>query len=220
VASKCGLEPDETSELAESVSIDLALRQSLKPITRGPTRLWLGDLCSTESRLALQVLGVKRVCTIASHKIDELWKKDGIEYMTAVVSPTSSIGAQLERCVTFLTATDSIVCCSSGIGVSTLVAAAVLVATSSEPMDAASALEAVRSVAVGDDERIDLSEDDRAELQSFCDAHAANATPTLKPSGPTAKRRRAADLNENSLELPTTRPLAARRLDRLESAEL
>ena len=69
-ASKCGLKPSETSELAWSVNSDFELRQNLKLVTHHPNVLWLGDLCSTESRLALHTLGgAARLsdCTLATH---------------------------------------------------------------------------------------------------------------------------------------------------------
>lgn len=167
------------AQLAEAVTSDFASRELflVKP------GLWLGALCSTESRLLLCHLEVKSICTLASHPIDELWSEDGIEYLTGIVSAVCPVRGQLDACVGFLRANEpdaAIVCCSSGIGVSALVASAV-VATCGV-MDAASAIESVRQ-AVGCT-ALDISPPDIADLRQFLSM--TPLTPTLRPSVPKA----------------------------------
>jgi len=149
-------------------------------VSKKPRTLWIGDLCCTESRLAVQTLGIKGVCTIASHGIDELWAADGVRYMTAIVTPTSSLSEQLEACISFLDShTPAVVCCSSGIGASALVAAAFLI-HSQPSLEPAKAIEAVRQATVGGG-RLDLSEEDLGALQRFATS-VATSTPPAAPS--------------------------------------
>jgi len=166
-AEASGLDMDAAVELAEDVDADFSSRE-FHLVSEHPHSLWVGDLCSIESRLAVRTLGIKGICTVASHAIDGLWAADGVAYQTAVVTPTQPLSASLEKCVQFLTShSPAVVCCSSGIGGSAVVAAAFLLATQPHT-DAVDALELVRHAAVHGG-RLDVSDEDIDALQAFAD---------------------------------------------------
>jgi len=180
-AEACGLDREEGEELGDSVRNDFESRD-FHLIAEQPFSTWLGDLCSTESRLAINTLGVKGICTIASHSIDELWAQDGVSYLTAVVTPTEPLGGQIEACVDFLAQhTPAIVCCSSGRGASAVVAAAFLLHTG-RAHSVAEALEAVRATAVADGS-LDISNEDMDALHHF-----HNSRPARTPAATSASK--------------------------------
>jgi len=180
-AEACGLLSEEGQELGESVHADFDSRE-FHLIAEQPYSTWLGDLCSTESRLAIRTLGIKGICTIASHSIDELWADDGVAYLTAVVTHSEPLGVHLEACVDFLAHhTPAIVCCSSGRGASALVAAACLLHTQrAQSVD--EALAAVRAATL-DESTLDISEDDMEALHHFSNSRPTR-TPAAKPTPP------------------------------------
>jgi len=184
-AINCDLAPEEATELADSVHSDFQSRD-FSLISKQPWTIWIGDLCSTESRLAIQALGIKGICTIASHGIDELWAEDKVNYMTAVVTPSCPIASQIDHCVSFLERhTPAVVCCSSGFGASVLIAVAFLIHTKPS-LDVSAAVETVRQAVGG---RLDLSQEDLEALQCFAKLAATRTPPATNAHGSAGKKR-------------------------------
>jgi len=186
-AVEAGLSAGMGAELAESVHSDFASRE-FHLVNRAPMSVWLGDLCSTESRLAIQALNIKGICTIASHGIDELWKDDGVAYHTAIVSNSAPIALHLDACVEFIRShTPAIICCSSGFGVSAMVTAAFFM-SSAPALDVQAAVRMLEEQAAGVG-KLDLSEEDLADLEAFRAARQPEELQT--PLVNTAARKRA-----------------------------
>lgn len=77
----------------------------------------VGDLGSSESRLASAVVGIKGVVFLASHPMEPLWVSDGIAYHTVVISPaiepSKTLSSQLSAACQFLRTHRPALVCSS-----------------------------------------------------------------------------------------------------------
>jgi len=114
-ASQCGFDTDEASleELAQDVHNEIEGFEECAHET-DDSSLITGDLSLAESRLMLMVKNIKGVAYVASHQLDPLWKDDGIEYQTLIVSPGHlSLSAQLSSVCAFLHAQQPALVCSS-----------------------------------------------------------------------------------------------------------
>lgn len=115
---ECGLSrADESDEDEDELANDVHNEFNADGFSYITNNVGVGDLGVAESRLMLNMRGIKGVCYIASHEMEPLWREDGIKYHTLKISPACephlTLSSQIGPAVAFLRAHQPALICSS-----------------------------------------------------------------------------------------------------------
>jgi len=145
-AAVCDLPKGE--ELAKGIAEAVQASLEVVDVSRIRSDVFVGDMSTAESRLAVHHLGIKGIIVLGDQLVPR-WEEDGVQYLLVPrcsLELDELVQPRLEECVRFFTAHAPILVCSqSGTGSTALVAAACLAACSPQPLDAQTAIKQVEA---------------------------------------------------------------------------